>query len=334
VANSNTTRRVDAAVRAVLPRSVKVRARKRDSVVDLTINGVPVEVKWIGECGLRQVRELLAHRHTRPGIVVARRMSPGAREALSEAGVGWIDETGAAEIVQDSLIISKRGRPDEPRERPPRWTLSVLAVAEALLCDTKATVAATQEATDLSAGSCTHALSVLTDLGFLVSEARRGRGSARHIANSGQLLDAYAEAAAAMAPPTALTVGVTWRDMVSGLTDTGRRWEKAGVAWAATGAVAASVIAPYLSSVTVVEVYVDAKTIAGLEAVAAEAELRPIAGGRLTLRPFPTVTARRLASEMAGVHVAPWPRVYADLRTFGVRGEEAAEHLLEVIRGR
>lgn len=56
-----------------------------------------------------------------------------------------------------------------------------VAVAEALLCDTKATVAATQEATDLSAGSCTHALRVLTDLGFLISEARRGRGSARHI---------------------------------------------------------------------------------------------------------------------------------------------------------
>ena len=32
VANSNTTRRVDAAVRAVLPRSVKVRVRKRDSI--------------------------------------------------------------------------------------------------------------------------------------------------------------------------------------------------------------------------------------------------------------------------------------------------------------
>lgn len=154
MANSNTTRRVDAAVRAVLPRSVKVRVRERDAVVDLTINGVPVDVKWIGEGGLRQVRELLAHRRTRPGIFVARRMSPGAREALSEAGVGWIDETGAAEIVQDSLIISKRGHPDEPRERPPRWTLSVLAVAEALLCDTKATVAATQEATGLSAGSC------------------------------------------------------------------------------------------------------------------------------------------------------------------------------------
>ncbi|MGD0836257.1 MAG: hypothetical protein ABSB49_06400, partial [Polyangia bacterium] len=29
-----------------------------------------------------------------------------------------------------------------------------------------------------------------------------------------------------------------------------------------------------------------------------------------------------------------WPRVYADLRHTGVRGEEAAEHLREIVRGR
>ena len=334
MAKNDIARRVNAAVRAVLPRSVKVRIGKHDSTVHLTISGMPVEAKWIGEGGLRQVRDLLGDRRTRAGIVVARRMSPGAREALSEAGIGWIDETGAAEIVLDSLIISKSGRPDEPREKPPRWTLSVLAVAEALLCDTKATVAATQETTGLSAGSCTHALGVLTALGLLVSEMRRGRGSARHIANPDELLDAYAVAAAAMAPATSVTVGVTWRDMVAGITESGRRWEKEGVDWAATGALAASLIAPYLSSVTTGDVYLDAKTIAGLEAVAAEANLRPIIGGRLTLRPFPTATAQRLASETSGVRVVPWPRVYADLRTIGVRGEEAAEHLREVIRGR
>jgi len=100
------------------------------------------------------------------------------------------------------------------------------------------------------------------------------------------------------------------------------------------GALAASLIAPYLSSVTTGDVYLDAKTIAGLEAVAAEANLRPIIGGRLTLRPFPTATAQRLASETGGVRVVPRPCVYADLRTIGVRGEEAAEHLREVIRGR
>ena len=69
------------------------------------------------------------------------------------------------------------------------------------------------------------------------------------------------------------------------------------------------------------------------KAAAAAVNLRPIEGGRLTLRPFPTVAVRALASKVDGLRVAPWPRVYVDLRRSGVRGEEAAEHLREVFRG-
>lgn len=334
ISKSNIARRVEAAVRAVLPRSARIRVHRHDSVVDLVVNGVPIEATWITEGGLRQVRGLLTRRRACPDIVVARRLSPGAREALSAAGVGWVDETGAAEIVLKSLIISRSGHPDVSPARPPRWTPAVLAVAEALLYGTNATVAAAQEATGLSTGSCTYALGVLTELELLSSEARRGRGSARRITNPDELLDAYATAAAGKAPAATLTVGVTWRDIVTGLIETGRRWETAGVDWAATGAVAASVIAPYLTSVTTAEVYVDAGTIGDLEVVAAKANLRPIEGGRLTLIPFPTATSRVLAEEIDGLPVVPWPRVYADLRTTGVRGEEAAEHLLEVVRGR
>ncbi len=53
----------------------------------------------------------------------------------------------------------------------------------------------------------------------------------------------------------------------------------------------------------------------------------------MTLMPFPTVTTKRLAEKRRGLYIAPWPRVYADLRVAGVRGEEAAEHLREIVRG-
>ena len=95
---------------------------------------------------------------------------------------------------------------------------------------------------------------------------------------------------------------------------------------------ATTVLAPHLATVTTGEVYVDRATIAGIEAAAARAGLHPIEGGRLTLRPFPTVTAKRLAETRGALRVAPWPRT--DLRTTGVRGEEAAEHLREVVRDR
>ncbi len=220
----------------------------------------------------------------------------------------------------------------ETPRKPPHWTPSVVAVAEALLCGGKATVGVVQETTGLSAGSSTNALRTLTELELLVAAVRRGRHSARRIPDPERLLDEYAAAAAAMMPAIALAVGVTWRDLVTGLSEAGRRWESVGISWAATGTVAGSVLAPYLTTVTTGEVYIDSNTIAGLESVAMEAGLRPIEGGRLTLRPFPTVTSKLLAVVRDGLRLAPWPRVYADLSTAGVRGEEAAQHLREVIR--
>ena len=325
--------RSETAVAAVLPHSVRVRRRREDGhSVDLELNGQPVRVTWLGEGGLRQARELIAGRNDRTDVAVARRMSSGAREALSAAGIGWVDETGAAEIARQSLIVSRTGRTPVSPRKPPRWTPAVLAVAEALLCGGRATVGAMQEMTMLSAGSATNALRTLTDLELLDAEARRGPNAARRIPDPDRLLDAYANAAVEMKPTISLVVGMNWRDPVAGLGGIGQRWDDAGIPWAATAAMAASVLAPYLTTVTTAEVYVDRKTIAGLEAAAARADLQPIEGGRLILRPFPTVTVRSLAEMTGGLCVAPWPRVFADLRVVGVRGEEAAEHLREVMR--
>lgn len=324
-------RRAVGTVLDVLPRSAKVRIPKRDAGADLIVGDISLGITWAGEGSLGDVRQIIADHRGRPDIVVARRLSPGAREALSAAGIGWVDETGAAEIALGSIIVSRTGRPPGPVKRSNRWTRSVIAVAETLLCGTTATVSATVDATGLSTGSCTNALRTLTDLNLLEADVERGRGSARRIVDPDQFLDAYVIAAEAAPASVSLQVGVTWRDPVAGLVATGRKWDEANVAWASTGVAAASVLAPYLTTVTSAEVYVDADTIVGLEAVAASADLRPIEGGRLTLRPFPTVAVRRLADTVEGLRVAPWPRVFVDLRASGVRGEEAAEHLREMI---
>jgi hypothetical protein len=311
---------------------VKARVPKRKAGPDLIIGDQLLEIRWIGGGNLGDARRVVAHRRGRPDIVVARRLSPGAREALSKAGIGWVDETGAAEIAVGSIIVSRTGRAPRPTEKRKRWTAAVIAVAEALLCGTRPTVAATVSATRLSAGACTQALRFLTDLGLLEARARRGRFSARQVSDPDRLLEAYVSAIERAPASIGLQVGVTWRDPVAGLEEAGRVWDKAKLRWAATGAVAASVIAPYLTAVTTTEVYVDADSIVGLEAAAAAIELRPIEGGRLTLEPFPTVAVRELAAEVGGLRVAPWPRVYVDLRRSGVRGEEAAEHLREIVR--
>ena len=139
------------------------------------MNNVPLRLSWIGEGWLADVQRMLSTDATEAQVAVARRMSPGARDALRAASIGWVDETGAAEFAADGIVVSRSGRPQDRTQKIRNWTPTVLAVAEALLCGTKATVAGTGEATGLSSGSCTNALRFLTEEGLLVSDAARGR---------------------------------------------------------------------------------------------------------------------------------------------------------------
>jgi hypothetical protein len=325
--------RAERAFLDVLPAVVRPLAIPEADGRAVVVAGRRITLAWVGEGHLGEVRRALVEA-PRPDVIVGRRLSPGAREALAQAGVSWVDETGAAEVALGTIVVSRTGRMLPVATRPARWAPATLAVAEALMCGVPATVAATRVATGLSSGSCTTALRTLTDLGLLAADAARGRAAGRRVADASALLTAYADAADALRPSERLAIGVTWRDPVAGLAGAGRVWTSAGIQWCATGAVAASILAPHLTQVGTTEVYVDANTLAGLEAVAATAHLKPIEGGRLTLRPFPTQGVRRLATEVGGLRLAPWPRVYADLRTIGVRGEEAAEHLLEVVHAR
>lgn len=318
---------------SILPRNAQREVLVGDRRVDLLVGEHQLEVKWVGQGNLGDVRRAMGYvQGDQIYIFIGRQFSPGAREAMSEAGIGWMDETGAAEVAVGSIIISRSGRPPVPVERSLRWTPGVLGVAEALLCGTKPTVAEVQATTGLSTGTCTNALRFLSDHGWLEADADRGRQSGRRISDGGQLLEAYAAAAAAF-NPVSLTAGALWRDPVDGFVEVGSLWDQAGISWAATGLAAASVMAPLITSVSTTEAYIDAQTVVALESAAVDAGLRPIEGGRLTLKPFPTATTRQLAFEIGGLQVAPWPRVYVDLRKSGVRGEEAAEHLREVMHG-
>lgn len=316
------------ALEAVLPAGAHVKVvdqRDRDLIV--SVAGRRLRLRWLPVGWPQQVEEAL-QRRPRPDIVAAPRLSPGARHKASHQEVGWVDESGAAEIASGSLLISRTGDPVVPLDARLGWRPATLAVCEVLLAGHPATVSAVVGCTGLAVSTVAESLKFLGSQGFLGANAARGPLSHRYIADEGTLMDAYAAAAARMQTPVSIRVGVLWRDPVKGAIETGRSWKDSGTDWAVTGALSASVLAPFQTEIAPMEIYLAAKTYGDLRLAAVTAGLRELEGGRLVLRPFPTPANGTVAFEpRRGLTSVLWPRVYADLRKAGVRGEEAADHL-------
>jgi hypothetical protein len=323
-------RRALDAMSAVLPSGLDIEVagqQGRDLLVQVA--GQELRLRWLEVGWPRQIAEALRE-WPPPDVIAAPRLSPGARELARSEGVGWLDETGAAEMHSGLLVVSRTGdRSAQPRARS-AWRPATLAVCEVLLTGCPPTVSAVAGATGLAPSTAVEALQVLTRDGLLSAEVARGPRSRRSVADPDQLIDAYAAEAEQLRPPLSLRVGSLWRDPLAGITEAGRAWRAADVRWAVTSALSAAVLAPVLTLITPLEVYVSGRTHGDLRRAAGRAGLSEIEGGRLLLRPFPTPANGKVTTEIRpGVMSVLWPRAYADLRLAGVRGEDAAEHLRE-----
>lgn len=290
---------------------------------------------WAGEGWPADV-EQLASLTPDLEVVVATRLSDGARKWLSEAGLGWVDEAGHAEIMRRSgLVISKE--PTHPRtqpERPAHWNRSTLAVAEAALAGTMPTVEAIELETGLSRNATAGALARLERLGLLDRpNARRGPMSARHIVDTNAFLDAYATAASERrAKQPVVLVHRLWNDPLETLRDAiAPALNNGDVRWAVTGVAASVLLAPYLSDVTTLELYVEQELSADQSRLASLLGGRVVEKGqRIEVREIPTAMSAN-GPRIEGVQVALPVRVYADLTAAGGRSAEAAHHLRETL---
>lgn len=330
-----TVNALEAVMRDVL-RARRPNSPHRDVIVMLD-NGEEFLVRWLAVGWPRQVTEAI-HNEPRPDILVAAAMSPGARKAAHDAGVGWVDESGAASIhyrnpkTGTTITIETKGVPPVPLDSRAGWRPATLAVCEALLAKKEAvpTVSSVVAETGLSMGSAAEALKLLERDGHLASAVARGPASARQIVDHDMLLDAYAGAAERLRSPIALRVGALWPHPVADAINFGQIMARNGIPWATTGALAATQLAPVLTEVSPLEIYVSGRTPSDLGRVAYAAGLRAMEGGRLLLRPFPTPAGDKLTtSDKDDFRSMLWPRVYADLRMTGVRGEDAADRLRE-----
>jgi hypothetical protein len=290
---------------------------------------------WAGEGWPADVEELIRH-VPEVEVAVATNLSEGARDALARLGVGWIDEAGHAAINRTSGLVVSR-EPAHPWSRPKpsaRWSRSTLAVAEAALSGVVPTVENIERETGLSRSATATGLHRLEQFGYLERpQALRGPMSGRRIVDTDALLDAYATAAAELRSkkPLFLVHRLWIGDAVETLrTEIAPALGASTNSWAVTGSAASVFLAPYLSDVTTLELYVDGDLFSDREGLANRLGGRVVERGHvIEVRELPTMMSAK-GPVIAGVSLALPVRVYADLRAAGGRAAEAAQHLLEV----
>ena len=293
-------------------------------------------VGWAGE-GWPSDVERIVHLVPDVDVVTAAHVSDGARRWLEREGLGWADEAGRADISMESglVIFRQPSLVRKGREPSMRWTRSTLAVAEAALSGITPTVECIEQATELSRHATANALSRLEDLGFLERpHALRGPQSARRIINNSAFLDAYAKAAAEQRKKQShVLVHRLWQgDPLETLAlEIGPALTGANARWAVTGAAASVLLAPYLTDVTILELYIDAETMSDRTRLASLLEGRIVEKGhRIEIREVPTTMTVR-GPVIGDIQVALPVRVYADLRAAGGRWAEAGQHLRETL---
>ena len=89
----------------------------------------------------------------KPDVLLLPRTTPAIREFLEQNYIGWVDQSGSAQISADSLIISREKTQVLHQTGHTRWTRSMLGVSEALLTGIPGTVSAITAATGLAPSS-------------------------------------------------------------------------------------------------------------------------------------------------------------------------------------
>jgi len=266
-----------------------------------------------------------------PLVLIADETSADARAILREHGVGVIDALGNAHVELPGLLLHLEGRRRPRATRPARLTGRAGLIAQALLLQPERRVQVVELAreTGTSVGLAHRILARLEVEGLVAAEGR-GPTRRRRVTDPAALLDLWAEEqddrpirtlAYLLAPgPRALV-----DDLAGGL-------GAARIAYAITGAAAASLIAPSVTAVPVVEVWVPATAATGhlLEAAGAEEVTH---GNNVVFLQAKDDAPLAYRDEAQGVWVGNRFRIYADLRRDPRRGREQAEYLRREVIG-
>jgi len=256
-----------------------------------------------------------------------------ARTILVEHGVGVIDGLGNAHLALPGLLFHLEGRRRQHQAAGPvtpirlRGKAGIAAQALLLQPDRDWKVQELAHEAGVATGLAHRVLARLEEEGVVVAEAS-GPQRIRRIVNRTALLDLWAEEQLERPQRTlGHLLAQTPQKLIQQLaTELGR----VEVDYALTGAAAANLVAPFVTAVPVVEIWV-AETAAPAQ-LAAVAD--PVAEGQnvvfLQAKDDAPLAFREQRQDL---WLANRFRLYADLRRDPRRGREQADHLREQVIG-
>jgi len=331
---SRVVKRPLASVKEMEPRSARVTVATGRTKHTL-------ELRWVGRGwpgDLEQVLRDIPSPWPRQLVLVAQRFSSGSIEQLAERDANWIDETGATRIETTSGLLVLRdpseGTAGSKATLGFRWAASSVEIAELLLARLPEGIFTANQLAEQSGWSPAQMSKLLRQFSARGWAGKvggsRGVGSGWRLVDPAELLDAWTQHVAAHSSATVLAHRVLRDPMQFAKTDLARELNPR-MLWALSGLAGLEMAAPFVTTVPVIHVAVEAKALLDgrLRDAMRATKLREVdEGARVEFRALsPFVLS--LGMKQHTLPVVSAPRLYADLHALGGRGEEAATHVRE-----
>ena len=328
--------RVARAVSTVLDADVLVRPGT-DGALAVRVVGLPRQpgfrAAWIRRGWPAEVRTRL---DASPAVtlIVAPELSSGARQLLDERAINWVDETGAANLRGEGLLVhlDRAPAPKDPAPSGASWSEIAALAAEATLAAPPAQITTAWIAAHAGC-SIARASRILTGWdqeGWTAKQGpARGRGAHRVLEHPEAMLESWTGHlnASPIEQWFAHTTSHNLDDVQARLTHV-----LDDVAFGWSGWAAAQQLAPFVTQLPVLHLRIDERYAhRDLEPRLRDAGLTITNdAGRIELWRTKG-NAFSLTTPSPSGPLVSWPRVYADLKRLGGRGDDAAQHLRDVM---
>ena len=324
------------AVSSVLDADVELRESGAGSW-ELNVLGVAgrprFRAAWVRNGWPADVRETL-DRLPDLTLAVAPAFSPGARRLLEDRRVNWLDETGAANVREAGLLVrvDQGSAPSDPAPRGLRWSRTSILAGAAML---------TRRPEQISVGwvakharcSPSRASGILQGFdaeGWTAKRgADRGRSAYRTLDQPDALLASWSNHLNNHAVERWFAHSTT-RDLHGLQEQLGNALQPFAFGW--TGWAAAEQLAPFITQLPVLHLRISERySRRDIEPILQQAGVTLTQdAGRIELWRTPQDALCDTTPSPQGPLLS-WPWVYADLRRLGGRGEDAAEHLRDIM---